>query len=259
MSFKLGDIIVKEILYAVGMNNENVPLYVLTQLSDASIAITAESTDVTDKNGNIVKRIYTSKSGEFSATNAFLNANILAQAGADTIFAEDAAGGVIVPQMIQAKASEKTVDLKTTNVDDIASVTVNMLYGDGSLGKAYTVTTDFTVDSDGILTLPTDSEASLYFITYNKTFSKDAVVITNTADKFPDSVRMLMKVSYYNPCDKTEIKAAFVDMPSFQVSPETTVSLSASEPTMDFSGTLELDYCGEDKVLYNIYLYDEED
>lgn len=61
MSFKLGDKIYKEILYFYAEDKgTGIPQYVLTQLSDASIEVTAESTDVTDKNGNLVKKIWKS-------------------------------------------------------------------------------------------------------------------------------------------------------------------------------------------------------
>ena len=57
MSFKLGDKIYKEILYfyAEDLSTE-LPLYVLTQLSEATVEITAESTEVKDKDGNLVKK-----------------------------------------------------------------------------------------------------------------------------------------------------------------------------------------------------------
>ena len=64
MSFRLGDIVVKDILYAMASNiTTGDPLYILTQLSEASIAITADSNDITDKDGNIVLRNFRSKSG----------------------------------------------------------------------------------------------------------------------------------------------------------------------------------------------------
>ena len=57
MSFRLGDKIYKEILYfyTEDLSTQN-PLYVLTQLNNATVDITAESTDLTDKNGNLVKK-----------------------------------------------------------------------------------------------------------------------------------------------------------------------------------------------------------
>ena len=63
MAFKLDDFIVDRILYATAEDVEVNILYILTQLSDASISVTAESKDAVDKNGTLVKRFYTGKSG----------------------------------------------------------------------------------------------------------------------------------------------------------------------------------------------------
>ena len=85
MSFRLGDKIYKEILYfyTEDLSTQN-PLYVLTQLNNATVDITAESTEVKDKNGNLVKKIWKSKAGSFSATNAFVNTNIIAASSGST-------------------------------------------------------------------------------------------------------------------------------------------------------------------------------
>ena len=357
MSFRLGDIVVKDILYAMASNiTTGDPLYILTQLSEASIAITADSNDITDKDGNIVLRNFRSKSGEFSATNAFINMNVMAAAGATTDLAA-VGNALIAPKIIKiAKTATAAV------LQDVVtgSITVNQYFGDGNLGKAYSlgvvasateysvtngsttvysfpdvtasyvvvaeqtdlpasgdaskkyivkdtgkvyiwdstldtpdyvedttvtaevvstlpatgsenvlyvVTGDNTVHSciitvtpDGTttVTLPTDPEADYYVIKYKRTFTEGAI-ITNSANKFPDSVNMLLKVTYYDLCSKDELKAAYIEMPSFKVSPETTLSFNPESPTMDFNGTLEIDYCSDDKELYRIYLVNEVD
>lgn len=63
MAFKLDDFIVDRILYGIAENSEGDILYSLTQLSDASISVSAESKDAVDKNETLVKRFYTGKSG----------------------------------------------------------------------------------------------------------------------------------------------------------------------------------------------------
>lgn len=266
MSFRLGDMIVKDILYALASDiTTGVPLYVLTQLSDATINITSESTDVTDKDGNIVKRIYKSKQGTFQATNAFLNANILSAAGAITEFAS-VDGKLRAPKMVKVAKEAVTVDID--NVVD-GTITVTQYYGDGSLGKHYTlgttasatefaVTAPATGETATTITLPTDPDADFYMITCLREFEEGAL-IRNSSKEFPESVNMLLKVLYYNPCDKSEGKPAYVEMPSFMVSPETSVSLSANSPTQNFEGTLEIDYCSDTKDLYTIYVPEEED
>ena len=236
------------------------PLYTLTQLSDASIEITAESTDVTDKNGNLVKKIWKSKAGTFSATNAFVNTNIVAAAsGSEAEFA--AVGSEIqMPKMFHVGKDAKKVTL--TNYVD-GTIKVAQYFGDGSLGKVYTVSesadaSHFAITSGGELTLPEDTEAEMFFIYFTRKVSAGSL-IRNRADKFPTSVKAIAKATYYNPCQKNELKADYIVFPSFQISPETTMPVNADSATMDFSGDLEIEYCGSEKVLYEIYSADEVD
>ena len=64
MAFKLDDFVVDRILYGVAESTtEGDLLYTLTQLSDASISVTADSKDSLDRDGTLIKRFYTGKSG----------------------------------------------------------------------------------------------------------------------------------------------------------------------------------------------------
>lgn len=263
MSFKLGDKIYKEILYfyAEDLSTE-LPLYVLTQLSEATVEITADSSEIKDKNGNLVKKIWKSKSGTFSATNAFCNMNIIeASSGSKAIFAT-ADSKVQMPKMFNVAAGTKTVDIGENFVE--GSIKVAQYFSDGSIGKTYKLgtsasATDFSVAKEThTLTLPIDSEADMYFVKYIREASTGAV-ITNRADEFPSSVRAIMKATYYNPCKKNELKSDYIEFPSFQVSPEVSFPINADSATMDFKGDLEIDYCGTDKVLYKVYDADEVD
>lgn len=62
MAFTLGNHYIDEILYGVGEVEDKLS-YVLDQLSDASIEISADSTDITDKKGNIIRTTYRTKTG----------------------------------------------------------------------------------------------------------------------------------------------------------------------------------------------------
>jgi len=88
MAFKLGNHYIDEILYGVAQDDEDNIKYALDQLSSASIEISADSTDVTDKKGNIIRTTYRTKTGTFTATNALLHpAAINAQSGKDVTYA----------------------------------------------------------------------------------------------------------------------------------------------------------------------------
>ena len=261
MSFRLGEKIYKEILYfyTEDLSTQN-PLYVLTQLNNATVDITAESTDVTDKNGNLVKKIWKSKAGSFSATNAFVNTNIIAASSGSTPIFATSGNKVTMPRMLHVK---KGTEVDITNYVT-GSVKVTQYFGDGSIGKTYDLgstasPTEFSIASGtGKLTLPTDPDTEMYFVKYLREVESGAL-ISNKADEFPSSVRAIMKATYYNPCKKNELKADYIEFPSFQVSPETSFPINADSATMDFKGDLEIDYCGTDKVLYNVYDADEVD
>ena len=261
MSFRLGDKIYKEILYfyTEDLSTQN-PLYVLTQLNNATVDITAESTEVKDKNGNLVKKIWKSKAGSFSATNAFVNTNIIAASSGSTPIFATSGDKVTMPRMLHVK---KGTEVDITNYVT-GSVKVTQYFGDGSIGKTYDLgstasATEFSIASGtGKLTLPTDPDTEMYFVKYLREVESGAL-ISNKADEFPSSVRAIMKATYYNPCKKNELKADYIEFPSFQVSPETSFPINADSATMDFKGDLEIDYCGTDKVLYNVYDADEVD
>ena len=100
MAFKLGDLIIDRISMGYAEKFDGTPLYVLTQLSEASIEISAESRDAVDKDGTLIKRFWNAKTGEFTATNAMLNLNIMAaQSGNEAdIATED--NVIVVPKII---------------------------------------------------------------------------------------------------------------------------------------------------------------
>ena len=84
MAFKLGDVIIDRLQFGYGATKTKA-LYALTQLTNATIDITADSTDIKDKDGNLIYRKYSGKSGEVTATNAFMNLSVI-----EAISAQDA-------------------------------------------------------------------------------------------------------------------------------------------------------------------------
>ena len=259
----LGDKYYKKLFYAYAEDIETGnPLYILTQLSDLTIDITADSTEVTDKDGNLVDKVYKSKTGTLSATNAFVNMNIIAAASGNTPVFGESGSKIVVPKMLTVKAGTK-VDVEGA-VD--GSIKVIGYYPSGSIEtkKLFTKdvsasTTAFSVDTGShTLELPTDPDFEEYFVRYEKEIEK-GVIITNSAKSFPESCRLIIKAGYADPCKKNTIKSDYIELPSFKISPETSLPISVDTQTMDFSGDLEVDYCGTDKVLYKVYDADEVD
>lgn len=261
--FKLGDILIDRVAFGYAEDiTSGEPLYVLTQLSSAEIAISAESNDITDARGNVIRRTYNAKTGEFSATNALVNLNIVANSGADVVDGES--GTLYMPEIKTFKKSSDPIQLGS--LKDVTAVKVNILSTDGTMGDAmvydataaaankFTITTDKGVSS---IILPT-GDAEQYVVRYDRKVTKGAR-ITNSAEKFPTAVRMILKALAVDPCSPDDLKGCYIEMPNFQLSPETTVSLSSDNQEMSISGVLNTNYCSVDKELFSLYWSDDED
>lgn len=250
----------QEILYGLASNFSDELLYTLDQLSSATIEITAESTDITDKKGNVVRRIYRSKSGNFTANNAFLHPAIMNAASGSEIEHASEEAAIRMPKIISVNAGEEI------DVADAVEGTIHVmgLFGNGANDVEIIQGTEAIVGetyklADNKLTVPgsaTDAPTS-YIIRYERDV-KSGMKLSNMADKFPNTVHMTFLCSYVDPCNDA-LKPCYVYIPSFMPDPSVTINLDAENQEMSFNGTLQMDYCsGKNKILYVIYYPDED-
>lgn len=273
MAFKLGDVIVDRLQFGYGAKSNGTPLYALTQLTEANIEITADSTDIKDKDGNLVYRKYTGKKGEVTATNAFLNLAVV-----ETISATDAEiattdKGIAMP-MIQIVKAGETLDI-TGFVE--GSIHVNALSPKGSMGKeefakgSKASATEYAIKhtdaasapsvipASDVLEPPTADGETQYVVKYKKTVTSGAK-ITNSGKKFPKAHELFFKALVVDKCENEVLKAAIIHIPSFMPSPEFTLALQGGDSqTMDYKGAMMLNACSPDSELFSIYYIDEEE
>ena len=232
MAFKLGDLIIDRISMGYAEKFDGTPLYVLTQLSEASIEISAESRDAVDKDGTLIKRFWNAKTGEFTATNAMLNLNVMAAQSGNEANIATADNVIVMPKIITVK-SGTTVDLDGFVTGN--RITVNALGTNGAMGKAYTQGTAASATEFGLtgtrFTPPTDTAESQYVVKFDRQVT-EGVDILNSADKFPATVRLTLKGLCVDPCE---------------------ADTSSDNATLDFNGSLQTDYCSTDKSLYHVY------
>ena len=267
MAFILGNHTIDEILEAVATSfDESTLYYTVDQLSNASIAITSDPREITDKKGNIVRRIYTSKNGEFNATNAFLHPAIMNAASGSEIEKASATHKIAMPKISIVAPGAEITDATA----DMNSVKVIGIYGNGANSEPLTkststasfddltfkvVDTTITVPAKGT-TLGVDYPTS-YLVMYTRDV-ESGIKLSNLADKFPSACKLTLYVSYVDPC-REELRPAYVVIPNFMPDPAMTLNLSSENQEVDFNGTLQVDYCGEggQKVLYYIFYPDE--
>lgn len=270
MAFKLGDVIVDRLQFGYGAKSNGTPLYALTQLTEATIDITADSTDINDKDGNLVYRKYTGKKGEVNAVNAFLNlavVEVLSATDAEIATDENA----IVMPMIKLVNAGETLDI-TDYVE--GSVVVNSLSTKGSMGKEeYQLGSDVSAkefkiehveESGGVpahdtLTPPTADGEVQYIVKFKKKV-KSGAKITASATKFPKAHELFFKALVVDKCEQDTFRAAIIHIPSFMPSPEFSIALQGGDSqSMDFKGSMMVNACSTDQELFSIYYIDEEE
>jgi len=253
MSFKLDDIIIDRIQMAVAEDFNGNLLYTLTQLADATINITAESKDAVDAQGTLIKRFYQGKQGEFTANNAMLNLNIVGAASGEGKKVATADSKIPMPRIITVKAGEK-VALKEY---EEGTVVVNALSNNGAMGAALDAEVVAAAIVEGEFTAPVENDEAgnpipQYVVKYERKCA-DGVAIINKADKFPGTVRLTLKALCVDPCSADTLRACYIVLPSFQVSPEVEISLT-TDAQLSYTGALQVDYCSSEKALYEIYI-----
>ena len=271
MAFKLGDVIIDRLQFGYGAKKNGAPLYALTQLNNANIDITADTTDINDKDGNLVYRKYSGKKGEVTAQNAFINLAIIeALSAADAEIATS--DKKIKMPMIQTVAIGKTLDItRYVRGTVVASAIYN---GAIDTTKTYTLasgevanTSEFAIKhtdtveqtpASDVLIPPTDGEVE-YIVKYTKEVASGAK-ITISADKYPKSHELYFKALAVDPCDKENMKALIIHIPEFIPSPELSLALQGGDgQTIDYKGAVLANTCSADKTLVEVYFIDEDE
>ena len=249
MAFKLGNHSIDEILYAVAQDQDEQILYTADQLSSASIEISAESTDITDKNGNVVRTRYTSKTGTFNSTNAFLHPQLMNAASGSDIETASSTAPIQMPRIVVVEAGA-TVDLSKAKT---GTIKVIGLFGNGANDTPMTDEAIAAATTEGVFTAPAAGadKPIQYLVKYERDV-EEGIKLVNDAETFPQTVKLTLMASYFDVCDN-DVKPCYIVLPKFVADPNTTISLDRETQEMDFNGNLQIDFCSTDKALYYIY------
>ena len=274
MSFKLGDVIIDRLQFGYGASRATGrALYALTQLTEATINVTADSMDIKDKDGNLVYRKYSGKTAELNAVNAFLNFAIAEVLSANRAGIATKEKPIQMP-IIQAVSAGIMIDV-TGYVDD--TFVVNAIHN-GSIIVEEDIENDYKKasgetpsakefaiksvrkdeETKSYLVPPTDGEEE-YIVKYMKNV-KSGTEIVESASDYPKAHELYFKALAVDPCNKEMLKAIVIRIPEFIPSPEVSLALQGGDTqTMNFNGAILANTCSADKALFYIYFIDEEE
>ena len=259
MAFSMDGIVIDRIQYGIAEDFSGKVLYTLTQLADAEISISAESKEARDATGTLIKKFYTGKSGTFTANNAVLDFNILAEATGTAKEVASANQKITMPGIKTVPAGAKNVTLPGVKAETVSVVGIA---GNGTMIATYTKDTaaaenSFSITGE-VLNLPTSVEPNEFVVKYDREISS-GIKVVNKADEFPRTIKLTLKALAVDVCSPDVLRSVYIELPSFQVSPETSLSLT-TDAQLQYSGDLQVSYCGtEGKVLYNIYFAEEDE
>lgn len=256
MGFRLGNFTIDEVLYLVNETLDGKLIFTADELSSAQIEISAESTDITDKKGNVVRTKYRAKTGTFTATSAMLHPALMnASSGSDLMVASES--DVIAMPRIAIVDAGKSLDISDATT---GTVKVIGLFGSGANGDPLTDAEIAAQTSGGIFTAPakaTDDDPIQYLVKYYRDV-ESGIAIVNDAEKFPEATKTTLSCSYLDPCG--DLKACYVVMPRTVFNPSQTIAFDAENQTMDISAALNIEYCSvAGKILYYIYFPETDD
>lgn len=256
--FAINDIVIDRIQTAVAQNSAGDVLYTLNQLNNATIETTSESKEARDKDGTLIRKIYTGKSGTFTATNALLNVNVIAEGTGSKKNVATEAAPLVVPVVKRVKAGTTEVEIEGLKEDTVKVIGES---ADGAMVATYTKDTAAGANSyaavSGKVLLPTDTEVGTFVITADREI-KSGTTVQNRSDAFPKTVHLLVKALGFQTCEPDILRAIYIEIPSFQPSPDQNFQI-ATDATLDFTGDMQVSYCGnEGKVLYNMYFPDDD-
>ena len=263
MAFKLGDLVIDRIVDGVAENSRGDLQFILTNLQEASIEVTADSVDAVDGTGTVIKTFYRGKQGTFTATNSTISLPVIgAMSGTNTVYASQASP-LTIPRIVTSSVASGILLPGIENDGTDAHIVVNAIAANGTLGDAYEASEySVTAKSSGAdwssLTINAHQGDTKFIIKYDRSVTENGLKIVNRSDQFPKSCKLTLKVLIVDPCETDIVRAAYVVLPNFQPSPELTINFS-TDATIDFTGKLQTAYCGDQKVLYEIYVCSDDE
>lgn len=262
--FKVDNYVIDRVLRAYLLNDKEEIIGYLDQLTDVSIDMNAETRDITDARGVLIKRFYESKTAELSATNALFNFNVAGLALGSTATVADPDAAKPVTFEMRKSLEVKAGSTATITGVKAGSVKVYGLTNSGSITKEYAAdatadATHYSITSAGILTPPTSPDETKYFVYYTKTIT-EGMQFVNKADEFPRTVRIIIECIGYDTCrtNADDPLVMVIEGGNFQISPETSIAIGGEDQKINFSGAFGSDYCSADKSLFTISIESDE-
>ena len=247
MAFNKNEVVLEKVRQASYYNLEDGKLELrITSIEDPTLTTTAESEEVTDAIGSVITTIYRAKKAAFGGSNSLMSLDLAAkQYGANKEVATSENKITNYAYEI-LDVTDTTVQLKNAPVVD----SVKYIYSieSGEIGTAYKAAateseTEFIIEEDGTITLPTTVTSGRIYVEYAYE-TENAVRVVNRASQFPTAGRLVILAYFRDKCTDKVYSGAVV-CPKAKLNPESVELALTSTGKHPFEFTMMRDYCDE--------------
>lgn len=225
-------------------------LFMLNSIEDPSLQCSAEGEEVTDAIGSVITTLYRAKRATFSATNSLISLDLAAaQYGTKKeVGGEDNKIVDYTYEILNIASGEESKKLAHKPVDkdevkwiySIVNNEIGTAYSAGATASA----TEFVIDAEGNITVPTGYTGKL-FVEY-KYETENAIRIVNKASEYPSACSMIIYAYFKDKCNENLTYSGKVICPKAKLNPEQIELALTSTGKHGFDFVMMKDYCSED-------------
>ncbi len=239
-------------------------LLMMTQLQNATLNATSETSTVTGLKGMEIARLDRSKSCTFECTNGLFVANAFAmQVGGSVVEASSAKkfhAPCIEILNVEENATEgraKTFAVELTHTPDMAAnVQVYKMTTAGGQGEKLTAETDYEVADDVVTLKYAGVEVNDGVIVVYDYEAESGIKITNEAEAYTKAVKMVVDIIARDVCTDSIYHTVLV-MPRAKMDGNFSLSMSNEAATHPLSAAALPNLCSADKTLFDWYIVED--
>ena len=236
-------------------------LFRLTSLEDPSLNTTAEGEEIVDAIGATITTLYRAKKATFSASNSLISLDLAAaQFGASKdVAASDKKIAVPTYEILTVAEGATEVSLKKAPVGEVKyiySLANNEIATRYTKGAAASET-EFVIDADGKITVPTGLTGKIYVEYSYEADGSDkngANRVVNKTSEFPEACSLKIYAYFRDMCNENLVYSGVIVSPKAKLNPESVELALTATGKHPFEFQMMRDYCDDEAELFSIII-----
>lgn len=222
MAFDINNFAIDRVLRGVMVSAaDGSVMWSINQITDPSLAVTAETAEVVDALGTPIVTFNRGKQAEFTANNSLFDLGLYAaQQGREKEVASEEKK-IVSPafETIDVTNVEEGATISLKNVPTAQLKEIFLLKGDGTFGQRYTVATAASAtefahtEGTKVISIPSGLTAGSQIFVMYEYEATEAVAVTGDAINFPKAGKFIMEVLGTDVCDVTTLVHAYIIFP----------------------------------------------